>query len=338
MSLLFMAGFDLSDDDLPGRWNTWHANNDIQSGSSPHGNHVRMDCNNNSCIQKSVPAAATYIVGGMWMMTGSGSTIANMSFAETSIQHVTIQVDGVNQRLTAFRGNLTTSLGSTPNNTFLNGVWHHVEIKVTISNTVGVVEIRIDGVVQLNLTNQDTQNAGTSVINTIWAGANSGAAANLHLDSFYIMDTAGSDNNDFLGPCRVTSVLPTSDGATEEWDRSTGSDSFALLDEADPNGDTDYIESDVDNERTLLGMANLPATADTVFGVQLSSYARKTDAGAAEFRQGLRSNSNDTGAADKVLAETYALYLDLFEKNPDGTVDWTPSTVDAAEVFLDVRT
>lgn len=336
--LRYMDGFDNNEHNLPGRWSVWSANNDIQSGSSPHGNHVRLDCNNNQCMAQNVPSAATWIVGGMWFMTGSGATVANMSFAEGATQHVTVRVDGANARLQVYRGNVATLLGSTPNNTFLNATWHHVEIKVFVHDTTGTVEVRIDGVTQLTLTSQDTRNGGTGVVDNIWWGANSGAAANLHVDSLYIMDTTGSVNNDFVGPCRVSLLLPTSDGATEEWDRSTGSDSFALLDEATPNGDTDYIESDVDNERTLLGMGDLPAGADSIFAVQLSSYARKGDAGAAEFRQGIRSDSSDGAGSDKVLAETYAVYLDVIELDPDGSVAWTPSAVNAAEVFVDVRT
>jgi len=192
----------------------------------------------------------------------------------------------------------------------------------------------------LNLSGIDTKNGGTdTVFDTIsFQKCVVGGSAAHHFDDVFICNALGTENNDFRGSCRVDLLLPNADGAVEEWDLSTGSDSFALIDEATPNSDTDYIESDVPGEITRVGLQDLSDVTHVVFGVQVGAWARKEDAGPAEFRMGMFSDATAAAGADRVLSESYIMYYDIFEHDPDGDIDWTAAAVNAAQAYVEVRT
>ena len=100
--------------------------------------------------------------------------IAWMFEADNTL-HVTIAVN--QQRfLAAYRGYGDGFGGSTllgvSSVALQEDVSYYLEYKVTISDTVGVVEIRLNGVVIMNLINQDTKNGGTAgTIDSVTFGA-----------------------------------------------------------------------------------------------------------------------------------------------------------------------
>lgn len=215
--------------------------------------------------------------------------------------------------------------------------WHHIGMKVTLHDSAGTIDVWVDGVNVISLTGQDTKNGGTgAVFDDIMVQTTSSNPCKV--DDFYVCNSQGSINNDFLGVCRVNPLFPNADAATEEWSLSAGSDSFALVDEPDPNDDTDYIFSDVPAEITQFGLQDLTDLTAQIFGLQVTGYARKDDAGDASFRMGVESDGNTEVGADHVLSESYDTYFDVFELDPDGDVAWTPAQVNALEAFVEVRT
>src|SRR5262249_45834379 len=184
----------------------------------------------------------TYIIGfGLFVPAFVTSDTVLVSFMENAIKHVDIvlQLDG---RIKARRGG-TVTLGTST--AFLTaGAYNHIQIKVTISDTVGVVAIKVNDSLTgwLNLSSQDTQNAGTSNITNIIIGGDLtfgiGTQMPFRIDDIVILDTTGAVNNDFLGDCRVEAIFPNGAGNYAQWTPSTGSN-FQNVDETPPNDDTD---------------------------------------------------------------------------------------------------
>src|SRR5262249_9532244 len=136
------------------------------------------------------------------------------SFQENTTKHVDIvvQSDG---RIKARRAGSVTLGTST---SFLSaGAFNYIEIKITISGTVGVVAIRVNGTLTgwLNLSSQNTQNGGAGTITNIILGGDlvtNALAAPSRFDDVVILDTTGAVNNDFLGDCRVEAIFPNGAG------------------------------------------------------------------------------------------------------------------------------
>jgi hypothetical protein len=72
-------------------------------------------------------------------------------------------------------------------------------------------------------------------------------ATSAWIDDLYVCDGSGSVNNDFLGECRVLTLLPSDgNGSNNDFDTSAGgspADHGAMVNDTTPNDDTDYVSS-----------------------------------------------------------------------------------------------
>lgn len=351
MTLLFMESFDGGD--AATKWTSWGG---VIGTSSPRwvgGSHNAFHGNNAfsaNIVRKVLTAGAhaTFIVGcavsvsnltsgstdgvngkGFFSLMGDGGTTRHLTINCTSLGAVTVR-----------RGDGDgTLLGTSATGKILDSTWHYLELKATLHDSTGTVDVQVDGVNVLSLTGQDTKNGGTNAtFDSLQLGtANSNSNFfTLHRD-IYICNGAGSVNNDFLGDCKVSLFVPTADSTPEQWTTSTGTSSFALVDEATPNSDTDYIQSSVDGDITRLELADMTDTTHQVYGIQTAAFAKKDDAGTKSFRVGIFSDATLGNGADHVLTTSYTTYLDVMELDPDGSVVWTPAQFNAAFIQVEAR-
>lgn len=252
-------------------------------------------------------------------------------------QHITMGV-AADGSIVVRRGAATgTSLGASAAGVIALNVWNYIELKVKLHDTTGTVDVHVNGASVISATGLDTKNGGTAaVFDTVEFGGG-GVSATTRMRDIYICNEVGSVNNNFRGDCRVSVVLPDADSTPEEFTLSTGTNSSALIDETTPNGDTDYIESDIDGEITRVGLSALADTTHTIFGLQTVLYAKKDDAGAKSVRVGLFSDASTQNLPDHVLGTSYATLLDISELDPDGSIPWTPTQLNAAFVQVEVR-
>jgi hypothetical protein len=68
-----------------------------------------------------------------------------------------------------------------------------------------------------------------------------------------------------------------------------------------------------------------------IFGVQLTMLARKTDAGWARSKASWSVVRKPPSAPTVILQEQQAWQCALFERNPNGNVQWTEAAFNAAE-------
>lgn len=252
-------------------------------------------------------------------------------------QHITMGV-AADGSISVRRGTATgTVLATSAVSTIALNVWNYIELKVLMHDTTGTVDVRVNGTSVISATGLDTKNAGTATVFSTVEFGGGGVGSTTRMRDMYICNGLNGNNDNFLGDCRVTALFPDVDSTPEEFTHSTGTSSFALLDENPPNGDTDYIESDIDGEITRVGLAALADTTHVIYGLQTVVYAKKDDAGAKSFRAGFFSDASTQNLADHVLSTSYVTYLDISELDPDGSVDWTPAQLNAAFVQVEVR-
>lgn len=239
--------------------------------------------------------------------------------------------------LTVYRGeNFGTVLGSTSGPVLVANSWQHVESKVFASDTVGTVEIRVEGVVVLSLTVQNTSSSGFPIAQVANSneGGSTGIVCSYYVKDLAIWDSAGSVNNDFLGSIQVHELTTNSD-TSFNWAASTGTTGYNLLDEAPPNDDTDYIYAvDPAPAASTFGLTNLPADVTSVKGIYTVVRSRKTDGGDGNLQVGLISNGDTGLGLDRPITTAYTYWADMFELDPDTSTSWSPSAVDAVTLQL----
>jgi hypothetical protein len=230
--------------------------------------------------------------------------------------------------------------------------WHHVEVMATIHDTAGAIEVRVnavpvDGLVLTDLDTKATATAGCSQIvhsNGQVFGAtfdSSGATSidcpTLYMKDYIVYSDAGDTINDFLGTVIVLGLRPDSD-VSSGWTPSSGSDQYALIDEAPPN-DAGYISAgSPPPAAAILGFENLPDDVTSVRALMTMVRARKVDGGDGNLQVSLISNGDTGDGADRPITTAQTYWRDNFERDPDTAAAWTPAGVDAARLKLNRTT
>ncbi len=217
------------------------------------------------------------------------------------------------------------------------GAWAHVEIKVFIHDSTGTVEVRVNEVVKINLTAQDTKaTSNAEVTNIIWDNyglSDTTVAETFYIKDLVIWDTNGSQNNDFIGDCRVITLLPDTD-VSLNWSCSTGTDGGNLIDETDPN-DADYIYAASPPPSAFVSeLTNLPVDVTTVKALLPFVRMLKTDGGTAAVQTSLVSSAVDDNGADNAITVAATTYYDVSELDPNTGTAWTPTTTNAARLKI----
>lgn len=332
MAILWMDGFDdyTSQADASLKYSFPSSRPEtIGVGTGRRGGNCAHSNGNNGFTKFLSPGDATCIVGVAWNPT---TNLANNRIFRVldanSVVHVQVntRVDG---SLEAFRGPGTTSLGVSATGVVTTGRYHALEFKVTVNDSTGVVIVKVDGATVLNLTGQDTRNAGLLGWSQVELFCPNGAPTNW--DDYWICDGTGSINNDFKGDMRVDAHFPNANGNSNQSTPSTGTDRYATIDEAAPNGDTDYNTITNVGDKDTVNIQPLANSGATPDAVQISLYAKKTDAGAAEICPVLRQDGVDYDGTSKIVGESYGYFTQQYELAPDGT-PWTEADFNALEV------
>lgn len=338
MTLLFHDGFDgstTSDGASVGITGNgylgivgWLTSSNAQStsGREPGGRAIYAA---NVCYYD-LPANKTTLVVGFAMIGAAADNRAVLSFYDAGTIQLCMSVSGGPGApvMQVRRGNESgTVLGQTGPGVYAFNVWTFWEIKVTFNQTTGSVEVRKNGspTPVINVTGIDTCNTANEYANQIRLESNSNQIV---YDDFYVCDTAGSLNNDFLGDVASYAYDPDADTLVE-WTLSSGSTAWSLLDET-PYNDTDFIETSTNAQKVRMTHENVDAD-DVVYGVTQHVFVRKTDVTLCSARAIQKVGGVDYSGPTLVLSTSYQGANRLMETNPNTGNQWTPAEINASE-------
>lgn len=208
--------------------------------------------------------------------------------------------------------------------------WYYIEWKITPHDSTGSTYLRVNGIEVCSVVSGDTQRYSGPIAQVVmWPQSD-----DVVIDDIYVLDTTGSDNNDFLGPCMIESLLPTSDTATVDWTPSTGVDHYAVVDEVPCTQGTDYVESVTSTDQDIWDYGNL-AELDSVLGVQVWTIAA-VDAGSYTLKtlaDDGTTQDGDTGFT--VDSTTYKGFRRMLDQTPSAG-SWSTALVDGSSFGVEV--
>ena len=156
-------------------------------------------------------------------------------------------------------------------------------------------------------------------------------------DDLYVLDLSGSVNNDFLGDMRVEAIFPTAPGSHTDFTPIGSGANWSAVDDATIDGDTTYVSGNAIGQMDTYNFADLSSVPSTIKAFQLSMVMRKDDAGGRIVSTQIRSGGNDYTSGRRLsVGDQYALYLDVWNQNPDGEVAWTGSTINAVQAGVKI--
>lgn len=234
---------------------------------------------------------------------------------------------------------LTNVLGTTSAAILYGSTFFHIKWKVVISDSVGTVDVWINGINVLSLTGKDTKATSNtswneSVLGQIFvpqvgtAGMNNNSnSVNWDYDDFTTWD-ANYTGYDLIGQaCHAEA----GNGANTDFTPSTGSDHGALVDEAtDADDDSTYNSSSVVGDIDTYTIEDVPTTA-IIRAVQSVDVTRKTDPGDRTIANVFRIGGIDYVGSDLAPSETYFHLLTPYSLSPATGVEFTAAEFNAME-------
>lgn len=328
MALLFADGFDhYAVGDVGKKWTYVNSFTMNASGGRRGGGAIIP----NTIVATVLPTGVTTLIVGvafkninnpnMMMFNGltSGQIIVGVtSSGEIIVYRVNYAGNWPLQTYTAVELGRTAALTVTAK-------WYYLEVKVVLHISAGSVTVRLDTATVLTLSGIRTLYT-ESVIQAV--GLNN-VSQGTYFDDFYVCDTTGSSNNDFLGDTKVCVAAVTGNGAVSDGVASAGSN-YQCVDETTPSS-TDYVTFDATNEIDTYTVGSLSSIED-LKGVYVRLCAAKSDTQEATITDVIRS-----GGTNRVSATPLTLYSDhvyrsfLHEVDPATSAKWTPTGFNASE-------
>jgi len=331
MALLFMDGFDhYASGDGTEKW--------VAAGGGIQTTYKRTGAGASStgAYQISLPASGSTAIFGMGLYIISGAMEIRFCYGAVNSGQCSIKVTSLGA-IEAYRGNNgDTLLGTTAAGVVRFSAWGYLEAKFVLSQTVGTVTVKYNGATVLSLSGLDT----CALAGVAWDTFYTYTSSQGYMDDLYVCDGSGSQNNDLLGECRVVTLLPQTDavaaGSNADFTPSTSTDHGALVDEAAPNDDTDYLSSSTLNHVDSWEYPALGYTG-TIKGVQMNLSARKTDSGTRAIAAVTKpASTNRVHGTNHYIGTSYAYWLSIWELNPEDSAAWEVADVDGAEFGVKV--
>jgi hypothetical protein len=213
----------------------------------------------------------------------------------------------------------------------LSGVWYYIEVKVTISSTVGAVQVNVsDGVASttvINISGVNTQNTANATFNYIGLQAN---GHNSLYDDLYVVTPTGGVSTTFLGESRVQTIGMNTNGHSVQWTPLT-STNVSQIDETLVDNDTSYNLSATVGQIDTFNPKNL-GTTTPILAVQTVITARKDDVGARSISADIYDGTTDhINATAHGLSSSYQGFFDIYETDPSTSAQWTQAGFNARQ-------
>lgn len=344
---VFLDGFDhYASADITSKYEAIGSNLAISSSVfRTSGKALQCSSASGSWVNKGVGAARNFCVGfGLYITTAStAATIASQSSclfaASDSLSAISLGQVGIgllqDGLIHAIRGPLAGSnnfngaadLGQSTTVISTN-TWYFIELRGFIDNTAGQLELRINGVVQFNLSGIDTQQQTFNNFHYLTLYAPSGGT---HFDDTYMRTSneATAETGGFLGDIKVKPYYPNGDGTYSAMTPSTGTTHYTLVDETNPTT-TDYVSSNTALQKDSYTFQDLSETG-SIKAVQLNVYAAKDDGGFRGLDLFTKSGATEDFATSQPLSTTPVYKMKVWEKDPNTAADWSQTNLNAAE-------
>lgn len=264
---------------------------------------------------------------GLSNMTDDDFIVFKNNCGADIVASIKTQTDGSLKVYNANGVNVATSAAGV----LLEGVYKYIQVKVVSHSVTGSVRILLDDVEIINVTGIDTSISATDIdLFYLFAG---GIPSITYWDDIIVLDDSGpAPHNDLMGDLRISVLVPIADNVVSDWNKSSGVDGYALIDDAVPgdhDGDTTYIYDDTVGGKSLFTFAPFTGSAVFIASVGIAAAVRKSDAGTKSMRVYLNSGGTVSNGDTLNVSTDYRTFRHIWSQNPDTGAEWSKVGVNA---------
>lgn len=344
MAVLFMDGCDnyAATADLTKKWtsNTNQSAVTFNPTAGRFGGGCIHFVANTGYLTKSIPNSSTFVMG-CWHKIGTAGAMQSDNLFKLK-QSGAGAAHGVIVKIEA-DGAIALYMSDDPvakavsSNKLIANIGYSIQMKAVCANGAnGSIEVRVGNVTWVSWTGD------TYVSNTggTWGTfeLHGQGLANSYVDDVWLLNNTGTVNTNWLGDMRIqTNSLDGDAAITQDWTPLTGPGLYTEVNETN-SGDDDasYISTATVGHKSRFTVSDMTAVPAYVAAVQVTSRAKKTDAGARSFRVYVNSSGTEQAGATQALQTDYLSHQDMFEVNPNTGAAWTQSAIDALEIGVEL--
>lgn len=256
----------------------------------------------------------------------------NSAGVEQCSLHIS-QLSSTTYKLVARRSTIVLAAGTT---VLSAGAAYWVELKLKINDTTGIFDCKIEGIPEFTFSGNTRSSASLEMKGFKFSSISpSNVATGYFIDDLYVCDSAGSQNNTYLGEVRAQIIKPSSDSSVA-WTPNAGASNWDAVDDniGAPDDDTTYVSSSTPGTKDEYGLSDLSGV-NAVAGVRLVTRAKKDDANPRSFKHGIKSGSTDQQVT-YALGIGYSKFIDIFETSDGAGTPFTATTVNSLLSTLEV--
>lgn len=205
------------------------------------------------------------------------------------------------------------------------GAFDHIEVLADFLGTESLVEVYVNGVLAVDVEGENLGTTAASLLRFGYIRSVATTTTSVAFDDIVAYTQDGVGVSDRVGPVRVLTMFPESDGPQQDWSVVGASPAYEAINEASPDDDTTYLASDTLGDVSSFGMGELPSTVEVVEGIYIPARARLAEAGSGELGITVRNGTEDADVISRPLTTAYTYRGYAFDRNPDTGQRWLKS-------------
>lgn len=281
---------------------------------------VRLGSGAGNSLQRAFPVGlASWAVGFVYSPKGAINVGSILRAQEGSTLHVDVRPSATDI-VTVTRNGTLLGTGVTQ---FILGQDYVIQLKFTISDTVGTIDLYVNDNLEISLTGLDTKNGGTGLVdNFVWGGTTNSTAQDV--SEVYVNDTTGgAPNNTVWGSYRIVARRVTAAGNYAQFTPLSSTNASNVDEPNGHDGDGSYNSSSTPGNIDSFQFGAVTPASGTVPAIMHRIVVRKDDAGVRTIAPVQRQSGTDVVGTSQTVTTAYAHYTEVKETNPVTGTAWT---------------
>ena len=282
-----------------------------------------------------LPMMTELIMGFAYRATNAGNhAIVHLYQSTASNNGICLGVSGGKFTFSIPSGTGTGTALGTSTTSFSANTWYNIELRVKLgSGSSGEVELRINGATEISTVACNTATGSiTAYKYALFSGSFSGFITN-YFDDFYLCDKSGTENNTFMGPCAVYTLLPTVNGTTNNYTAVGATPQYVCV-SSEPYDTAKYVESANVGDLDYYAFEALPITPTSIPAVMASAISSSSYSTTKGTKLRIKYVTELVSSTIRTNLSAWSRQFFAAGKAPDGSA-WTKAKVDSIEVALE---
>ena len=230
---------------------------------------------------------------------------------------------------------VNTTLVANGSITLQPNTWYLFEIRYLEADSTGRIQVKIDGVMDIDYGPADTKPSTLTTVDNLYLGGPVGPA---YYDDIAINDTNGSVDNSWCGDGHVLAYVPNGNGDVSQLTGSdnNSTDNYALVDEI-PTGSSpdDYVQDTSVDQYDLYQITNTGWSGGvSISRAWVEGRGLDVNADGGKCQLGIKpSGGSESWSSDiTLLTSLTAIKSSEYLVNPLDSGAWEPADIDSLQI------